>query len=156
LIKRNAKRIRETTGNLDNDINWFRAKLYTGMFYENIIPAVIENNEDKTVMILKAFQFSKAPENRYLIINCFETAIAIHFLDKNIIQKVLKNSEEYDYSMVPVEDWPGPEKIEVPPEWKEKFRYDSDDKQIIYEGIMKKEEKNKLEAKLTEKNIRML
>jgi hypothetical protein len=66
--------------------NWTIAETYARGFYENIIPAVTQGRPDSTLAVLKAFQFSK--ENRYLIINCFEVALAISFLDAEIVQEI--------------------------------------------------------------------
>ena len=57
------------------------------MFYENIIPAVTMKDVDSAAMVLNAFGFSK--ENRYLIINALEAAIAIYFLDADVIRELL-------------------------------------------------------------------
>ena len=146
LINTKANRIWESTGNPDKNENWFRAKLYVNMFYENIIPAVMENDRDKILTILKAFQFSKMPEHRYLIINCFEAAIAIAFLNKNILQEILNKPEFFQYSMIPVKDWP--ENIEVLSGSKGKIRYDRDRKEITYEGIIEPKEKETLMGKV--------
>ena len=93
LISRKARRIWQSTGHLNNDDNWNRAKHYVSMFYNNIIPAVMTNDEEKILNVLGAFEFSKSPNNRYLIINGFEAAIAICFLDKNILQNLSDKPE---------------------------------------------------------------
>lgn len=110
LIKNKASRIFKTTKETDRDKNWFQAETFTRMFYENIIPAVMEKNKEKVLRVLKAFQYSKM--NRFIVINCFETALAIYFLDQNIIktlwnesaQKPLPNTT-FD-SIVYVDSWP--------------------------------------------------
>ena len=57
------------------------------MFYEHIIPAVLQNDEESVLTVLKAFQFSN--ENSYnLIINCFEAALPIYFLNPGIVEKL--------------------------------------------------------------------
>ncbi len=146
LIAEKARRIWQTTGETCEQLNWFRAKLYVTMFYQNIIGAVLESDLQKTATILKAFEFSKAPENRYLLTNGFEAAIAIDFLNKDIIREILRKPELFDFSMVPVEGWP--EHIGVPPRYDKKFRYDKEDKQIIYEGVMDQKERDSLLAEL--------
>ena len=147
LIQEKAKRIWETTGNSNGKENWSRAKLYVTMFYENIIPAVLENNKDNILMVLKAFQFSKAKENRFLIINCFEAAIAIYFLDADIILTLWERPELSNFSMVPVIEWP--KDFKYPLVCRERFKYDDEDELIIYEGKMSKNERNALIKKLT-------
>ena len=112
LIEAKAYRISETTGQRDHDKNWRNAETYVKMFYENIIPAVLEDNEENTLSVLKAFQFSKTGEERgkgYWIINSFETALAIYFLNPNTIEKLWKHSagmarpESSVVSSVPIE-----------------------------------------------------
>ncbi|MDQ3848020.1 MAG: hypothetical protein M3261_03595 [Thermoproteota archaeon] len=147
LISRKARRIWEIRGDLDQIANWFRAKLYTTMFYENIIGAVVNDDKQKTLAILRAFEFSKSPANRYLIINGFETAIAISFLNKDIIHEVLGKPELYDFNMEPLDDWPDTVKFS-------NLRYDKDDKQLIYDGVMKEEERDSLLNVLPEKKHR--
>ena len=134
LICRKAHRIWEVNGDTDHIANWFRARRYVAMFYENFIGAVVENDAHKTVAVLKAFEFSKAPSNRYLIIDAFETVIAIYYLNKNIILDALKTPRLYDLSMEPVDDWPEEVKLDHP------LRYERDAKQLIYEGVMSEEE----------------
>ena len=143
LIRKKADRIWQTTnGRFDNEINWHLAEAYVRMLYENIIPAVIEKDECKTLMVLRAFQYSKASENRYLIINCFETAIAICFLDQDIIQNLWKSKRDLcGFSMVLVKDWPEDIDSSI---CEERFRFDSKEQQIICEGEMTEEEKNSL------------
>jgi len=147
LIRKKAERLWQTTGNNNENDNWFRAKLYVRMYYENIIPAVIDKNDSNTAMVLKAFQFSKTAENRYLIINCFEAAVAIHFLDKDVINNILENPKLYDFSMIQVSDWP--ENITIPSECNERFRYEKEDRQIIYEGEMDENILKALQTKLS-------
>ncbi len=90
VIAIKAKRVWESTGGIySNEANWISAERYTKMFYENIIPAVAMKNVDSAEMVLKAFGFSRSPENRYLIINAFEAAIAIYFLDADVIRELL-------------------------------------------------------------------
>lgn len=143
LIEKKADRIWQTTnGRFDKEINWHLAEAYVRMLYENIIPAVIEKDECKTLMVLRAFQYNKAPENRYLIINCFETAIAICFLDQDIIQNLWKSKRDLcGFSMVLVKDWPEDIDSSI---CEERFRFDSKEQQIICEGEMTEEEKNSL------------
>jgi hypothetical protein len=94
LIGTKASRIWQSTGQNDDARNWLIAKMYTKMFYENIIPAVVDDNSENVLAVLKAFQFSEAPENRYEIINCFELLLAVYFLDPSTIEKIWDWSAE--------------------------------------------------------------
>lgn len=90
IIGIKAKRVWERTGGIYTpEANWVSAETYTKMFYENIIPAVTTKRIDRVADVLMAFGFSKAPEHRYLVINAFEAAIAVYFLDPNIIRELV-------------------------------------------------------------------
>jgi hypothetical protein len=149
LIWRKARRTWETTGQGDEKTNWFRAKLYAALFYENIIGAVVNDDKQKTVAVLKAFQFSEAPANRFSIINGFETAIAINFLNKDIVREVLKlkRPKSYDSSMALVDDWPS--RTLIP-----NLKYDKNDKRLTYDGVMRQADKEALLAVLAEERHR--
>jgi hypothetical protein len=88
LLERKAQRISRTSPDQDSFGDWCHACEYARMFYDNILPAVHKKDQDATLAVLKAFQFSRAPENRYLIIDCFEAAIAIYFLDAGTIRGI--------------------------------------------------------------------
>ena len=137
LIIAKARRIWETTGEQDPEKNWFRARLYIKLFYENIVGAVRSKDEktgrEKTAKILEAFEFSKSPLNRFLIINAFEAVLAIEFLDKQVIEH-LKNSPAHNLNMVSVSFWPS--HIGSRKSNNGEFRYDKPSRQIIYEGQM--------------------
>jgi len=94
LINTKRDRINNILGK--NEKNEERAEEYIRMFYENIIPAVIdgeEGNRDNVLDVLKAFEFSKAPMNRYIIINCFEAAVAINFLNPVFIEEFWRDKD---------------------------------------------------------------
>jgi hypothetical protein len=145
LIKKKAYRIYETTGSNDKNLNWENAKLYVKMFYENIIPAVIDKNEENILKVLKAFQFSIT--NRFLIINCFEASIAIYFLDSNIIENLWKNTEletstsAFD-NQIEVESWPQSFKIDNDVECFTQFYHNQ--KNIGFRGVMTDRDKKAL------------
>ena len=65
LICTKVDRIGKTTGEKDDRKNRANAETYVKMFYELIIPAVMQNDEESVLTVLKAFQFSKAPDNCY-------------------------------------------------------------------------------------------
>lgn len=134
LIRRKALRIWQTTGEPNSDRNWHRAKLYCSMYYENIIGAVTKRNRRNTAQILKAFEFSKSPDARYLVTNAFEVMIASEFLDKDVVASILDEPDAFDFSMVPVENWPSA--MMPPAGCNGHFHYDPENEQIIYEGEM--------------------
>lgn len=89
-ISMKAYLIYEITKRENEKNNWYIAELYTKMFYENIISAVKKSDNESTIKILKALQFDKSRDNCYSVITAFETAIAIHFLDKTLLRIILK------------------------------------------------------------------
>ena len=84
LILRKAERIFQTTGNTDSNENWGNAETYVNMYYGSIIDAVVRSG-DAIGHVLEAFRFSKAPACRFLVINAFEAALAIYFLDPEAV-----------------------------------------------------------------------
>jgi len=146
MITEKARRIRQLTNEPSDKVNWFRAKLYVSMFYENIVGAVVDDDRQKTATILKAFEFSKAPRNRYLITNAFEAAIAIGFLNKDLVDEIGRKPELFDFSMVGVDTWP--ECRALRSRWNGRFRYDEENKQIIYDGVMAENERDALISEL--------
>jgi len=88
LIARKALRIYEMTGQADAVKNWLRAEQYVQLFYENIIPAVTKKDPGKTRQVLKAFQFSSEFGDHDLVVGFFEVAVAMYFLDPQIIQEI--------------------------------------------------------------------
>jgi hypothetical protein len=54
-------------------------------FYEQIIPAVREDDAESIAAVLECFQVGEAPAYDALV-NCFEVMIALHFLDPDILQ----------------------------------------------------------------------
>ena len=88
LVARKATRIYETTGMRNPKENWIKAENYAKMFYESIIPAVLDDDPEKVLTILKCLQYNtKAPETDWGVINCFEAVLAIYFLKPKTIQK---------------------------------------------------------------------
>jgi hypothetical protein len=144
MLKRKAHQIYELTHDHDSSANWYRARLYATLFYENIIGAVESDADrlEKTLKVLRAFQFSKSPRNRYWIVNAFEAAIAISFLDKDTIHKILDKPAQYDFSMERVDDWPP---VDAP---SPNLSYDKTHRQLIYLGRMTGSDKESILGKL--------
>ncbi|MGD8782194.1 MAG: hypothetical protein PVH88_24915 [Ignavibacteria bacterium] len=88
IISNKAYQTYRTTGNTNKDENWSHAHKYTKLFYENIIPAVMDENKESITSILKAFELSKSNENCFHIVNSFEMLIAIHFLNKEMLNEL--------------------------------------------------------------------
>ena len=68
----------DTDRHWNNEKCWLDAERYTKLYYENIIPAVIEADETAADAVFQAFDYSLKGAHR--IINTFEMAIAIYFL----------------------------------------------------------------------------
>lgn len=89
LIHLKAERIWRITGRTIELENWQCAETYVRLFYENITPSVmVENNEESVLNVLRAFHLSIRPENRFHLINCFEIALAIYFIRPELIRAV--------------------------------------------------------------------
>ena len=97
LIRQKAERIYQITGRSDEKKNWEHAEIYTRMFYENIIPAVMKNSFDNILPIIKAFQFSERQENGYQIINCFEAALVIYFINSESIMRAVESEPQLPF-----------------------------------------------------------
>ncbi len=90
LVKIKAHRILETTLSQNTEESWFHAEEYVKMFYENIIPAVMVDDQKATFKIIESFAFSDAVQNNYQVINCFEMALAIYFLNPKTLYDICK------------------------------------------------------------------
>jgi hypothetical protein len=98
LISLKAQKIQEETGCADFDRNWKASKFYVDLFYRNIISAVInKDSEDGVLAVLKAFQYSQHGNDGkpYHIINAFEAALIIYFVDKLTILSLWKKSVKH-------------------------------------------------------------
>ena len=80
------------TGERNEKKNWCNAETYVKMFYENIIPAVLEKNQEnakeKALTVLKSLQFSESTAIRYHVVNCFEVVLAMHFINAQVIKEL--------------------------------------------------------------------
>jgi hypothetical protein len=150
MLARKAHRIYETTGETDAKTNWEHASTYARMFYEHIIPAVEEPDEESTLMVLKAFQYSKAQENRFLVVNAFETALAIYFLDPEMIEKVKSapdaGQEPYSVSSVTLAAWLAG--WSVPAELADRLTFDREQALLSWQGVMTNADKERLKESL--------
>ncbi len=159
LISIKARRIAERRQKVErdyvhskynDDANWIRAESYVRLFYENIVPAVLNKDRTSTLRVLKAFQYSKEPDNCWWVINCFETALAIYFLDREIIKNLWKESANdpvpasYMDSSVPV-SWSFQE-FKVPPICRDCFKFDG--MHILFRGVMTDEQREALISEL--------
>jgi hypothetical protein len=165
LIARKAERIHERRKQTEskysecaeNDLrNWIWAELYVKMFYENIVPAVMENGKENVLAVLKAFQYSKAPENCWWVINCFEAALAIYFLNANTIQELWKDSDSEPWpetvmeSVARVSSWP--KDYRIPDAVSGMFRFDGDC--ISFKGVMTEAQRHALLNSLSDRDAR--
>lgn len=92
LIAVKARRLCELTGNPDNTANWFQAEEYARAFYSNIIPAVLTDSDESVKVILDLLHFGDKMTGLDLA-NCFEAAIAIHFLNAATVERLLYPSK---------------------------------------------------------------
>jgi hypothetical protein len=150
-----SEKILESGGTPDDFTNWIDAETYTKMFYENIIPAILETDpkkaEEKTLTVLRALQFSETTKNRYHVVNCFEVALAIYFLDAQIVKGLWDkyvNAPPPDScveSVVYVTSWPA---FKAPKECEGVFCHF--DQRISFRGVMTEEQKKVLLGAVTD------
>jgi hypothetical protein len=88
MLNMRAYEVWASGGDPDSVRNYEAAEEYLKMFYENIIPAVIEDDIEKTLAVLTALRIGTKAENRYRLVNCFEAALAIYFLNLDHIRKI--------------------------------------------------------------------
>ena len=127
-------------GNARYDVNLERAKMYSKMFYENIIPAIEFKNKNSILELIKFFQIGKSFRNNLDVINAFEVIIAALFLDKKIVRNILMCPELYNFNIELVDGWT----CDVNSICNGKMWYDDATKQLIYEGVMNDDELNKI------------
>lgn len=156
LVARKAYRIWRTTGETDERKNWEHAETYCRMFYDHVIPAVAAFEEEPraaervehTLLALKAFQYSKARENRFLVINCFEVALALYFLDPEIVEQLWRDSGEMgdrDYTVTTV--WAGG-LARVPARFEDRMTLS--DGHLVLHGVLTEAERDRLIARFPE------
>jgi hypothetical protein len=145
LLNRKSAHICERLVNKnDNDDieNWLDAKAYIKLYYENIIPAIVEKREESILSIIKAFQFTTIVKDKLHIIDVFEVILAIYYLDAAIISKLWEEGEkerfETSYSAIRCFT-----KANHPPSWLEKGRsmgldlyFSEKEKKVWFRGIM--------------------
>ncbi len=145
LLDRKADRVWRGGGGENQLADWLIAETYSQMFYENIIHAVTAGDPESTLKVLKAFQYSKAPENRYLIINCFEVALATYFLDSDTIQQFWSDAEEdsgteaFTSSAVSIDDWPSD--WAAPKGLRDRLAFEPENNRLTLQGLMTEEER---------------
>ena len=132
--------------------NWRQAETYLKMFYENIIPAATTADEEKTLLVLKAFQYSGEFGARHRIVNCFEVALAVYFLDPEVVAKLWADSDgrpvpaSWSFNEVSVESWP--EEFDARPVCGDSFAYDAAYGRISFSGVMLSEQFEALDEQL--------
>jgi hypothetical protein len=146
-VKSKAHRLFETTRVTDETRNWELARLYTAMFYENIIPAVTRKDRQSTIAVLQSLQFGKSAKRPYCIINAFESVVAVEFLHKPLVNTLVEDKEACTFSIVPVDDWPAHCALPAPGR-PGRFRHDARSRQIMFSGIMGEGDKDILAKQL--------
>lgn len=88
VIKIKARRIWELTGSTDHRSNWHEAEQYVHEFYSNILCAV-EVDDEQAIGTIAALLQLGGTTTRVDLANCFEAAIAIHFLNASKLRGAL-------------------------------------------------------------------
>lgn len=140
IIQNKAQEISASSGGQDELANWGMAKTYVKLFYENIIPAVMDNDFEKSLLALKAFQYNALLGEHSRIINCFEVLLAIYFLNPAHIEEMWNNSEGEPpasallTSTVSITSWP--KSFVIPKDCRSALRFDPQSHELIFEGVM--------------------
>ena len=156
LIAKKAQRIAQVTGEQDNFKNWCNAETYATLFYENVIPAILDDDNDRVLMVLKAFQFSRTEQHHFWVINALEVAIFTYFVKAETVHLLWAASandpvaEAPFHAAVTVPSWPS--EFEIPPDCVGRFSYN--EKQIAFEGVMNEQQKKSLIGQLTQETHR--
>ena len=152
LVDKKADRIQEMKPDETNrEKNKQNARIYIEMFYEHIIPGVLTDDSEHVLNVLKSFQHGAAPAG-HMIINAFEAALAIYFLNPEVIQKLWNQAkgtplpESSIRTVVQVTTWP--EQFEVPEECRHYFEFDYEG--IIFNGVMSVQQKDALLRNLSD------
>lgn len=93
VIEAKANKI-SASGEVAQHIAEHLALEYTKTFYQNIIPAVEDQDRDACKAVLGALRHGGTVPPLAEIVNCFEAAIAIGFLESNIVQKFWRESPQ--------------------------------------------------------------
>ena len=145
LIDKKAARI-WSMGQNNDLLNWKNAEAYATMFYENIIPAVMYDDKECVLNVLKAFQYSRARENGWLVVNCFETVLAIYFLSPDIIEDLWREAESQPLPISSVESTVTTEssfeQFKIPEELR--GRFEARENVISFAGVMSVTDKRML------------
>lgn len=129
--------------------DWHDAEVYSRLFYDNIIGAVEDRDSDKILAVLKALQFTPDFHTGHYVINCFEAAIALYFLDAEIINEHWKRAERTEAPPanhgsakreVLVTDWPA--SYQVPDECVTEFFRGPD--RVGFVGMMTNQQRDAL------------
>jgi tetratricopeptide (TPR) repeat protein len=88
LLNIKAYHLWETTG-LSEAENWSRAERYCESFYGNIVPAVTLKSVEHVRAVLDALEIRHGASRADVAVSCFEMAIAVYFLDPEIVTAAL-------------------------------------------------------------------
>lgn len=159
IIQIKAYRMAELQGIHDGFPDWADAKAYVKMFYENIIPAVLDNDPEAVLAVLKAFQFTRAGQKqnvgedspiiiKHHVVNCFEVTLATYFISPELISEHWKTAKK-NVDVTSAFDSSAPfngnrESFNIPSDLREKLWFSEGC--INFKGVMKQPEKEKLIA----------
>jgi len=87
LVRRKAERWAELTGHWDPDDNWRVADNQVRDFYDNITAAVRDRDRSSTERVVRAVV------DREGIANALEAALAVSFLDGEMVREILENAD---------------------------------------------------------------
>jgi hypothetical protein len=134
-----------------NSTNRKLAETYVYMYYDHIIPAVMEQNEDDILMVLKALQYGE-PHAGYWVANAFEAAIAIYFLDPAIMKVLWSTGQERVLPLQASVRVNLPTNVEIPKFAGLKILFDPERNTLSCSGVMRRAQKDILVEQLQKRN----
>jgi hypothetical protein len=94
----------------------------------------------------------RAPENRYLIVNCFEAAVAIYFLAPETVERIWAKARaagrQDSYTVTAVEDRNWPRAWSPPSALRDRLSFDPGSSLLVLHGALTERERNALLAQL--------
>jgi hypothetical protein len=146
LIRQKANRMWRETGLPDSEANWRAAGLFVQLFYDNIASAVLDEDPESALLVLKAFQCTPIAAHAHHLINVLEAAAAIYFLSSELVERltVPPNTSQNGAGQVTIstDDWPSD--FRIPKECSAQFVVDQGSRQLKFAGAMTVRQKQAL------------
>ena len=86
MVKEKISRLSKMSNRMSEQEISDTAEKYVRGYYDHIVAAILSKDSDSTFEVLKAFHYSMIREHSFHLINCFEMALAIYFLDPEVVR----------------------------------------------------------------------